>query len=105
MWIREEQNVLAGRLRVKMDPGAPGKSDPLDEGTFRVADQENEGPPGPRVVERHIDLARRFVEAHIDPNGRGRCKHQVLRKLPERDGHGALTSIPHKRMSVERNGP
>jgi hypothetical protein len=99
--VGEKQDVLARRLRVEVDPGAAGKTHPLDEGTLRVPDHEDEGAPGPGIVERNIDLARGLVEVHVNPDGRGGGEHQVLRKVLQRDRHDPRTPAPHKRLAVE----
>ena len=70
--VRHEQNVLARRLRVEIDPCLAREPDALDERAVLVPDQENERPTRFRVVELHIDLAGWSDEEHLDADrGKG----------------------------------
>jgi hypothetical protein len=62
-----------------------------------MPDEENERPPGPGVVELHIDLAGRGVEPHFDPDRGDRAEHQELRKVAEGGVHGPRTTSFDKR--------
>jgi hypothetical protein len=86
--IGEQELVGPGSLGVEEDAGPPGQSNALDVRPPRVSDEEDEGTPGPWVVELDVDFAGGGFEPHFDPNGRDRIEHEVLRQVAEGGGHG-----------------
>ncbi len=94
--VREQELVSARALRVEEDAGPTGEPDPLDVRPPDLADEQDERAADFRVVEFHVDLARRRLEPHLDPDGRHRFEHEKLRQIVEGCCHGVATTAGHK---------
>ncbi len=68
--VRDEHDVLPGRLWVEVYPSLPGEADALNVRPGLVTDQQDERTPRLWVVELDIDLAGGRDETHLDPYGR-----------------------------------
>jgi len=68
--IREQEQVLADGLRLEQDAGPAGEAHSLKIRPAALADEKDERPARPRVLELHLDLARRGLPLDLDA-GRG----------------------------------
>jgi hypothetical protein len=100
--VGQKEEVLAGSLRVKVDPGPSGQSDTLDIRAVLVADQQDERASRPRILELHVDLARGRLQEHLETDRGYPFEHQVLGQVAERRRHDTPTRTSMKTCPVHR---
>jgi hypothetical protein len=77
--VREDEDVTARAARLEDNPRPAREPKALDERAAAVPDHHYERPTRGRVLELDVDLARRAVKLHFEPDGRDRLDHEELR--------------------------
>lgn len=103
--VGEQEHVIPGGLGVEIDPRLPRETDPLNERTVLVPDQEHEGATRPGVVELDVDLACGAREVHLEPYRREGVEDEEFREVGEGEGHTVPRAFPRKALSRTRGRP